>query len=484
MATTTWIMLGLLVAQLVVIFGVVLQERRQPVATIAWVLAVLLIPFLGAFLYLLFGVRPSIKRNKRALLIAERTAQLLADHEVMRKASQGIPDALLEPRTQALVTLGVNSGDAVVSDENHGTILPGAGPFYTAMLEAIADAKHHIHVCFYIIQPDATGRTLREALVEQARRGVEVRVLCDALGSHKLPGHFWEPLTDVGGRSAEFSPIRLAPRFRRRDHVNYRNHRKIIVIDGRVGMTGGINVGREYLGLDPTIGHWRDSHIALTGPAVLKLQQVFIEDWLASTQTLLEDAAYFPDPPQTPAGNAIVQIVASGPDRPWAVIHRIHALAIANARERLWITNPYYVPDRVIQNAIVTAALSGVDVRLLLPKKSDSRLVDYASRAYYAELLEAGVKIYHYDRGFLHAKTVVIDRWLGTVGSANMDIRSFHLNYELNAFFYSADLVDELATQFEHDLKHTRRVSPDWVRRQSWWRRLAHAIAGLGAPLL
>jgi cardiolipin synthase len=332
----------------------------------------------------------------------------------------------------------------------------------------------------------------------------------------RLPSNCWAPLGAAGGRAAYFGRIRLAPLVRRRDHVNFRNHRKIIIVDGLVGLTGGINIGREYLGLDPAIGAWRDTHLRIEGPATLGLQQTFVEDWLVTTGELLDGAPYFPEPTpvpvtreterpraehseweaapdvrplaaataEPPGGDTIVQCVASGPDRPWAVIHQMYALGIAYAERRVWATSPYFVPDRVMQMALVTAALRGVDVRLLVPKRSDSRLVDLASRYYFPELLEAGVRIFEYGAGFLHAKSLVVDDWLAAIGSSNMDIRSFQLNYELSAFVYDRRVTEVLASQFEADLARAHEVPKGWAKRLSYGRRLLHAAAGLLSPLL
>ena len=482
MSIGTLIFIGVVVIQLAVIFGFVLLERRQPAATLAWILGVLFIPVLGVALYLVLGLRRTIRRSRASEKIARRTEEVFRRHALaVQHADSGLP---LAPWVEPTISLGTRVDRSPASQGNAVAILHNAASTYAAMLEAIEEATDHVHVQFYIIQPDETGTGLRDLLARRAADGIEVRVLCDAIGSFRLPSEFWRPLVDAGGKAAYFAPVRIAPRFRRRDRINFRNHRKIVVVDGRVGLTGGINVGREYLGLDPDLGEWRDSHICLAGPSVVGLQQTFVEDWLSTTGELLDAARYFPIPAEDAFGDAVVQIVASGPDRRWSLIHRIYALAIAQARERVWISSPYFVPDRVIQSAIVTAALSGVDTRLLVPHRSDSRLVTWASRAYYGELLDAGVRIYEYDRGFLHAKTMLIDRWLGTIGSANMDIRSFHLNYELNAFVYDEPFTDELAGQFLDDLKGATELPPDWAHKLSYGQRLLHAFAGLLSPLL
>jgi cardiolipin synthase len=354
-------------------------------------------------------------------------------------------------------------------------------------------------VQFYIIQRDETGTSLRDRLVEAAGRGLEVRVLYDAVGSSNLDDDFWKPLTDAGGRAVAFNPVSFfTSRLRRRDRIDFRNHRKLVVIDGRVGFTGGINIGREYLGLDPEIGHWRDTHLRIEGPAVLSLQEVFALDWRMGCEEKASVASWFVTPSVTSDG-ALVQIVDSGPDSDWAPVEQIYFQAISSAEERVWLTTPYFVPSPSIEAAIVAAAMRGVDVRLLVPIRPDSLLVGLASRSYFAHLLRAGVRIFLYEgfrrrrlgrgragarKGFLHAKTMVVDSWMGTIGSANMDMRSFRLNFELNAFVYDRTLCDEMAAQFELDLEQASEFTRESVARTPYPRKLAQQTARLMSPLL
>jgi len=272
--------------------------------------------------------------------------------------------------------------------------------------------------------------------------------------------------------------------WRRRRHyrVDFRNHRKIVVVDGRIGFTGGINVGTEYLGRDPTLGKWRDTHVRLEGPAALSLQTTFAEDWFSATGDLLDTARYFP--PEPGNGDAVVGVVDSGPDRTWSPISYVYGQAIALARERVWITSPYFVPGPDLEMTLIGAALRGVDVRLLLPGISDSWLVQQAARSYYRRFLEAGVRIFEYKRGFVHAKTMVVDSWVGTVGSANMDTRSFQLNFELNAFVYGERFADELADHYRADLRHAAEVDLEQARHVRYPVRLLRSVARLLSPLL
>ncbi|MCA9522590.1 MAG: cardiolipin synthase, partial [Myxococcales bacterium] len=346
------------------------------------------------------------------------------------------------------------------------------------------DARHHIHVQFYIIKGDKWGAALRDRLAARAKEGIEVRVLVDAVGSYGLSRGFWDPLTEVGGQVGIFKPVNPLVRLRRRDRVDFRNHRKIVVVDGRLGFTGGINIGKEYLGLNPELGHWRDTHVRIEGPAALALQRVFAEDWWLTTEEALDNAAYYPDPPTDPPGHCAVQVLESGPDQRWSPIHMFYIQAITLARRRIWITSPYFVPDDVLETALTGAALRGVDVRILVPSKSDVRLITWASRSYYQGMLDAGIRIYEYARGFVHAKTMVVDDWVAAVGSANLDIRSFHLNFEVNAFVFSRYLATQLAEQFRSDLRDAREVATNYRDALGIGPRLVQSFARLLSPLL
>jgi cardiolipin synthase len=470
-----------LLAHVVVIGAVLLARRRDPTATLAWILFILLAPFIGAAAYLALGRTRARRLAKRSSLAEARLRSLLSRHAVRARLDResGSPDV----RTHTMIRLGSALASTPASWGNAARVLNDADVTYREMTLAIHQARHHIHVEFYIIQPDTVGTALRDLLLARAATGIEVRVLCDAIGSMSLPDDFWDPLRAVGGHAATFSPLsKLIPHWRRRDRVDFRNHRKIVVVDGRVGFTGGINVGKEYLGLDPDIGRWRDTHLRIEGPAVLSLQQTFLQDWLLTTNQTLDDERYLPS--GSPAGECLVQVIDSGPNQAWASVELYYAQAIALSCQRVWITNPYFIPSQLIESALTLAALRGVDVRILLPKKSDSRLVTLASHSYYAPLLHAGVQIFEYARGFVHAKTMVVDDWVATVGSANMDMRSFKLNFEINAFVFGQRLCDDLARQFTADLEDATQVTKEWDRRMGLARRLVRGIARLLSPLL
>jgi cardiolipin synthase len=463
-----------------IIMGVLLSEKRQHNATLAWILSIILLPVLGVIIFFLIGRTRARKVKKRSAEAGSQLRALLKDRwspEQVEHAEE------VDPRTPGFLALAKRLSSTMASRGNEAKMLVNATQTYRAMIQAIEEAEHHIHVEFYIIRPDNMGESLRNRLARRAEEGIDVRVLCDGVGSVQLPSDFWDPLEAAGGHAACYHPVsRLFTRFRRRDRLDFRNHRKIVIVDGRVGFTGGINVGREYLGLNPDMGHWRDTHIELRGPSVLSLQATYIEDWLNATGELLDDKGLFPEPERP--GKATVQIVDSGPDQAWSPISHALMYAFARADHRIWITSPYFVPSIEISETLISAALRGVDVRLLVPAKADHLIVHLASHWYYRPMLEAGVRIFLYQRGFIHAKSLVADSWLGTIGSANMDMRSFNLNFELNAFVFGTEFVTSLAHQFEEDLKEATELTLEEQLNASLPRRLAWASARLFSPLL
>jgi cardiolipin synthase A/B len=492
-----WIVLLLLLFFLhgVTLSIFVILERRQPAATLAWIVTLLFVPFLGSLLYYLFG---RLRFDRRRRLRSRALAQLEMELDQLEEervepfsetldnwmANLFIDEPTVEPENEAdraLIGLALRVGATQVFQGNGEEVLCNAQQAYPAIEEAIQLAQHHIHLEYYIFRPDNSGRWLRDLLVERARHGVEVRLLYDGIGSHEIDEEFLRPLVEAGGKASSFSPLRFPFRLRR-SKINFRNHRKIIVIDGRIGFTGGLNIGDEYQGHDPHLGFWRDTHLKIEGPAVRGLQQIFAEDWCYGTRELLIDRIYYPL--LEGAGSDLVQIIPSGPDQNWEPIRRIYFFAIVNARNRVWITTPYFVPDEAILTALTTAALRGVDVRLLLPNRSDLSLVTYAGRSYYRDLLRAGVRIYEYQKGLLHAKTLVVDGTSGTIGSANMDIRSFSLNFEVNAFVYGPRFAEALEDLFLADLQDAHEIDLLSHFRRPFLQRFGESAARILSPLL
>jgi len=463
------------VAWLVFVALWLLHERRSPTATLAWMLGLAGLPFLGILVYLLVGPR-RLERKKVRRAIARRTvggarrwweqrtaAELPFMGQLARLATgrEGWP-----PETAAEVRVYA-SGDET----------------YDALVEAIGSARRHVHCEYYIFEPDRAGARIRDALAERARAGVTVRLLVDAVGSSRLSRRFTAPLREAGGEVVRFNRPLLGRALR--GLANFRSHRKIVVVDGRVGFTGGINVSDDQSRAARGEAAWRDTHLRFEGAAVHGLQATFLEDWAFATRgrgapTGEAFQACFPGAER---GEHWVQVVASGPDQESSAIEALYFAAIAGASERLWITTPYFVPNEAISAALASAALRGVDVRLLLPVETDSFVVDAAGRTYHDALADAGVKIHLYGPPMVHAKTMVVDQDLAIVGTANLDNRSLRLNFEVVVAVYGEPAAAELARLFEADLARarprTRREGDD-----PFGRRLVASAARLLSPLL
>ncbi|HEX9295004.1 MAG TPA: cardiolipin synthase [Polyangiaceae bacterium] len=455
---------------------VVMLRRKEPSSTIAWILTLVFIPVLGAILFVLFGrdrVRWPARRKRQADAMVRR---LLAAHS----EPEGSPQAQgLSAIERQIFQVGTLLTGWKASGGNRVEVLSNGDQVYEALGAAIDRAKHHVNAEFYLIRNDSTGAWFREKLVQAAKRGVEVRLLCDAFGCLALSGAWRRPLRRAGGHIGLFLPMRsllLQP-------VNLRNHRKIVVVDGTVAFSGGVNIGDEYRGEMPRIGHWRDTHFKIEGPAASGLQRVFLQDWFFATGEGLDPLAYLTARATSP-GEATVAIVPSGPDTRTEAIHRLFFAAIAGASERVWITTPYFVPDPPMVVALQVAAMRGVDVKLILPSRSNHRVTFHAGRSFYEQLLEAGVHIHEYAPGMIHAKTMVVDGRIVLLGSANMDMRSFRLNFEVHALIHDEPTARELERCFRRDLAATTAVTlAEWSRRPLGW-RIAEGAGRFVSPLL
>lgn len=460
----------------------VVMQRREPTATLAWVLGVILLPYIGVIAYLVFGrrrlERQVRRRRARATMIERDLERELGDDSASAAAARDSFPELQAPDENLLSRLTTRIGCRWPTGGNRVELLVDAERAYLSMEEAIEAAKHHVHFQFYIFQPDSTGKRFRDLLTRKVQEGVPVRVLVDGVGSFYAE-RFMQPFVRAGGQYAEFLPV---GRLSRHWHPNLRNHRKLVVVDGRVGFTGGVNIGDEYTGRKKRVGYWRDTHLRVEGPAVRHLQEVFAEDWHFATGRQPESERWFE--PVEAQGDARVHIIASGPDTDTQPIQRIFFAAVNSAKNRLWLTTPYFVPDQAMLVALETAAMRGVDVRLMLPARSDAPLVLHAGRSYYDELIEAGVRIFEYQHGILHAKTMLVDRNWATVGSSNMDVRSFRLNFEINAVAYGKHLADQLAQLFRRDLRLAREITLDHIAAKPVGQRMAESFARIMSPLL
>lgn len=440
----------------------ILMQKREPAATLGWLLVLAWLPVVGFLIYHLLG--PQRVQRQRLRRLRSRTA-----------VGSG-PQAPCGPDAGALARLAQATDDIPPSTATRVTLLPGGTRKFDALLDAIAQARQTLHVEYYIFEPDATGTLVRDALVAAAGRGVRVRLLLDAMGSARLGRGFLAPLRAAGVELAWFHPLRL--RRLSRPLLNLRNHRKLVVIDGRAAFVGGINIcddGNERL----SAGAYHDLHLAIEGAVVRWLQLGFVEDWHYATGVPLRDASLWPELEDGPIRT---QVLASGPDTAWEPIHRVQVSAIHGAQQRVWLATPYFVPGEAARMALTSAALRGVDVRVLLPRMSDSRFVTYAARSYYDELLDAGVRIFEYLPRMLHSKALVVDGQTAFVGSANFDHRSFRLNFELGVLLYDRDVAAALEALLERDMGDSREVPRQ--RERHGYQHFLEAGARLFSPLL
>jgi cardiolipin synthase A/B len=450
---------------------VIVLQRRSAAATIAWLMVLVFLPIVGMVIYRLIGPL-RLERHRRRRLISKR---------IVDEGARGLAalDATAADHHQlAMVSIRLG-GAPPLRAESVELYFDGVSA-YDAILAAVAAARNHVHLEYYIWEPDTIGTRLRDLLVERAKAGITVRLLLDGTGSMHIRRKFLRPLRDAGAQVAWFNPVHL--RTLRRRRADFRMHRKIVVCDGRVGFTGGMNI-TDVHSAALSKDYWRDTHLRLTGAAVWPLQRAFFEDWYYAADDLVAITTETVPSPEHP-GDHLVQVVASGPDSGDFAIHKALFTAINDANRRLWLTTPYFVPDEPLVTALVTAALRGVDVRVLVPARGDSRLVDLAARSYFPELLAARVRIYEYQPRFVHAKTLVCDDDVAVVGTANFDNRSFRLDFEIAAILFGADHNRTLADAFSRDLGDSREVSRADVERLSFGRRLGQASARLLSPLL
>ncbi len=472
------------VAAIVVTIPWVLMTKKDATSAAAWCLLVLLLPMGGAFFFILFGyqhVTLAIKRkrkHKKRFRLAHSTVGS-GQWAVGSESGLSTAHCPLPTDLAGLGRLAYRYGGFPVSPDNQVKLYHEGSTAFEDLCATIAAARHHVHLEYFIVQPDQTGHRLLDLLTRKAREGVEVRLLYDAMGSHRL--HRWalRPLREAGGRASVFLPV--SP-LRRRIQVNMRDHRKIVVVDGQVGFTGGLNIGDEYLGQVARFGYWRDTHLQLRGPAVAALQQIFIEDWDFAADEDLKGKAYFPPPAET--GPYPVQVIHSGPDHDLKTIREIYFAAILRARQRLWIATPYFVPDSGLRDALCLAGYLGVDVRLLCQYLPDKWIPWFAGRYYFDDVLNAGVKVYQYARGMMHSKVMLVDGEWASVGTANLDNRSLYLNFEVNCLMYTREIVAELERAFREDLRYAIRLDREAFAQRPVAGRVVENACRLLSPVL
>lgn len=463
--------------QLLFLGSVVFLENRDPTKTIIWLLILGVLPVLGALLYLLLGrvVRKHrVSRHKQVKL--EKTEEILKDRQ-LRPSAEDVQQAGDTPMNRKLARLLLQDANAPLTLNNRSVVLTNGRKTFRALFMEIEKAKDHIHLEYYIFHNDAIGKDILNLLIRKASEGVKIRVLVDGLGNSSLTSRFGE-LKKVGVETAGFYPVRF-PFLSRR--LNLRNHRKIVVIDGRVGFLGGLNVGDEYLSRKK-IGFWRDTFLKLEGDSVNSLQTVFLNDWNVATHEGINGHRYYPHALQL--GNQLTQIAATGPDSDWGSMLQIYFVALTSAEKTIYIETPYFIPDEGSVMALKTAAMSGLDVRIILMGIPDHKITYWASLSYVQELLESGVRIYRYTKGILHAKVMILDTEIGVIGSTNFDIRSFSLNFEISAFIYECSFAKRLEIDFFQDIEDSEELLLEEYKLRPLTNRLKESSARLFSPLL
>lgn len=473
---------AIFILNIILAVAVVFLERRDPSSTWAWLLVLFFIPLLGFILYLIFG--QNLKGKK---LFVWGDLKKIGLDNLIKDQIRHIEDGKYEMATEEmknhrdLIYFFLSNNNALLTQDNELDIFIDGKEKFKALFKDIENAKSHIHLQYYIFRDDELGKKLIDLLTKKAKEGVEVRVLYDEMGSRRIKKRSFNKLKQAGGEVEVFFPSKI-PLVNLR--INFRNHRKLVIIDGKIAYLGGFNVGDEYLGLDKKFGYWRDTHLRLQGHAVFATQIRFILDWnqASSRNDIYYDKKYFPDINHN--GKVPIQIVTSGPDSEWEQIKYGYIKMIASAKKSIYIQTPYFIPDASILDAMRIAILSGVDVKIMIPNKPDHMFVYWATMSYIGELLKIGAKVYIYDNGFIHAKMMVVDENTVSVGTANIDVRSFKLNFEVNAFIYHVPTAKQLVEVFNEDIKMSRRLTYYQYLRRPLKIRFKESISRLLSPIL
>ena len=450
---------------------IVILDNRNPFKTLAWVLVLAFLPVVGLVFYFFFG-----RDTRKERLIGKKGFARLSKYPMMEfqwQKSFQVPEG-----QHLLMRFFQRVNNALPFDGNSVKVHSDGYSMLQALLRCIYNAKHHVHLQFYIFENDAVGRLVRDALMDKAREGIEIRVLYDDVGCWKVDHSFYDEMREVGIEVRGFLKVRF-PRFTSK--VNYRNHRKIIIVDGQVGFVGGMNLAERYL-KGVGWGDWRDAMAQIEGKAVYGLQTSFLTDWYATDHSLITSSSYFPD--MGNKGKSLIQIVTSDPVGEWHDIMQGLLMAITSSQKYFYIQTPYLLPTEAILCALKTVALAGVDVRIMIPKQSDTKWVHWGTMSYLAELMEAGVKIYLYRKGFLHSKLIVCDDCLSSVGSTNWDFRSLEHNFEINAFMYDNASALALKEIFLSDQKDAELLQLKSWRMRPWHQKVKESVIRLFAPLL
>ncbi|HCG2203971.1 TPA: cardiolipin synthase [Staphylococcus pseudintermedius] len=461
------------------------RDRRDATSTWAWLLLLFIMPTFGFLLYLFFGRAVKLKQTRYdESKEVEDARTRVKDQKENFKNKQFSTDNPVVEKQSDLVEMMLTREASFLSENNHVSIFTDGHELFNRMKQDLKDAQQYIHMEFYILNMDGLGTEILQILKDKAREGLEVKLLYDAVGSKQLRKSKLKGLVDAGVEAEAFFHAKIIPFINFR--VNNRNHRKNVVIDGDIGYVGGFNIGDEYLGLDKKMGYWRDTHLRIQGDGVDALQLSFIHDWNSQVdedEQLKYISRYFPKNARKD-GNVALQLGLSGPDREWPQLEFAYLKMIMNAKSTIYMHSPYFVPDIGYVNALRIAAKAGVDIHLIVPNKPDQPFVHWATLTTVAQLMKDGVNVYTYENGFIHSKMMVIDGEVASVGSANMDERSFKLNFEVNAIMYNEEIAQTLIAAFKEDLKVSKKLTPERYAARSNWVKFKQSIAKLLSPIL
>ena len=469
--------INLLLAVVIVFF-----QRKNVQSVWTWLLLLYSIPILGFVFYLFLGTDMHKQKMFRIKEIEDHLNDAIRKQEyrIQSEGFRGTDPEIAEYEDLVMYNLGVS--EAVLTDDNDITIYTDGNEKFEALLEDMRKAEKYIHIQYYIIKNDVLFNRIRDVLIEKAAEGVEVRILYDGMGCRSVRKSCWKKLASMGIRTSEFFPATL-----RRLHLrlNYRNHRKIVVIDGKTGYVGGFNIGKEYVGLDDRFGYWRDTHLRIEGSAAASLELRFVLDWnYASRENLFVPDRYRYEKHAESTQHCRIQIVSSGPDSRYQNVRDNYLRLIGKAKKSIYIQTPYFIPDEAIQSALLIAVHSGIQVNVMIPCKPDHPFVYWATYSYIGELVMEGARCYTYNNGFLHAKGIIVDDKVLCYGTANMDIRSFALNFEVNAVVYNEEKATQMRKIFEEDLKHSRQITKNVYVGRSLLIRFKEQMCRLLSPLL
>ena len=462
--------------------AIVFFERKSPKSVWAWLLLLYFVPVVGFIFYLFLGADMKKRKMFRIKEVEDHISEAIRRQEHQLKSLDVEEfDTNLSNYTD-LVMYNLRTCGAVITGDNDVEILMDGNDKFERLLEDIRRAEQFIHIQYYIIKNDVLFERIHHELVQKAAEGVEVRILFDSMGCRTVPHNYWKKLNAEGIKTAEFFPAF----FRRLQmRINYRNHRKIVIIDNRVGYVGGFNIGKEYIGLDDKFGYWRDTHLRIQGSGILSLHLRFLLDWnYASKENLFGQRKYFEKVYPGKKDNCLMQIISSGPDTTRQLIHDNYLRLITKAKERIYIQSPYFIPDESVMDALMIAVHSGVEVNIMIPCKPDHPFVYWATYSYIGDLVMAGARCYTYDNGFLHAKGICVDGKVFCCGTANMDIRSFALNFEVNAIIYNEKKAGEMEEGFLKDLQFCTRITRNMYAGRKLWIRLKEQVCRLMSPVL